>query len=228
MQFLQETTLYGRQFDVGAVTTLESWQVDRHLLAFKACRDTSSEDHGLDALQACNQCVVVHVVLASDVHTEVGIPVLHLCIADLDAVLLACLGINHGACIGSTPCAHPALRLAVHQHLEVRAALHIEQHLAGLLWAEHGLIEARECGQVHTRGKSVVAIGGDIDRTNMLACSHGFTLAVGVVPERATEARLAVDAALVVERHQFLLVHQVAALEAHHALLAHLHLDAFQ
>ena len=228
MQFLQESTLHGRKLDVGAVAALEAWEAHWHLFALQACRDTTGENNSLDALQTGNQCVVVHVIFASDIHTKVGIPVLDLCITDLDTVFLTGLGINQGACVGGAPRALPSLRLAVHQYLEVRAALHVKQYLAGLLRAEYGLIEARESRQVYTGSESIVAVGGHVDRTYMLTGSHGFSLAGGVVPERAPEARLAVDAALVVERNQFLLVHQVAALEAHDILLAHLHLDTFQ
>ena len=50
LQRLQELTLHLRQFNIGTVTTLETFDVYRHLLTFQTGSDTSHEDNLIDTL----------------------------------------------------------------------------------------------------------------------------------------------------------------------------------
>ena len=58
---------------MGTVATLETVDIDRHLLAFEGRRDTTTEDHLIDALELADDVLIVDGMLLGDVDLQVGI-----------------------------------------------------------------------------------------------------------------------------------------------------------
>ena len=93
-QGLEEVALHLGQFDMGAVATLETVDVDRHLLTFEGCRDTTHEDHLVDALELGDDLLIVDGTLLGDIDLQVGIPRLHKLEPYLDIITLSLLGLG--------------------------------------------------------------------------------------------------------------------------------------
>ena len=100
LQSLQEIALNLRQFDVGAVTTLEARNLDRHFLTFQLWRDATYEDYCLAILQLLERSLIVDRILMTDIDLHIGIIGWHLSISYFYLILLAfhALKLDAGFC----------------------------------------------------------------------------------------------------------------------------------
>ena len=94
LQCFEEVALHLGQFDMRTVATLEAVDVDRHLLTFEGCRDTTHEDHLVDALELSDDLLVIDGALLGDVDLQVGVPRLHKLEPYLDIITLSLLGLG--------------------------------------------------------------------------------------------------------------------------------------
>ena len=212
---------------MGAVASLESVYAHRHLLAFQTGRDATHEDHFVDAFQLADDCIIVDGQFFGHIDLQVGVPGLHKLETHLYAVFLAFLASNHGAGGGGAPGVLGKLALAVDIQLEMATALYVHHIFSRLFGSEHRLIFGREVLYLHTRGEDVHAGGGDGKRSGVVLGGHGLARHLGVVPERATEALLAIGSTLRGQQAvHHLVVGQVASLQVGEFLL--LGLDAVE
>ena len=167
-----------------------------HLLALEGWRDTTHEDHGLYVFELCDEGVVVDGLFLCDVNLHVGTPCLHELIANLDVEALSGSGLQSGACGGGAPGVDALFAFAVDIDLIVAAAFDIDDILAGGLGREGRLILGREILDGHAGGEVVHTGCGHGNGRGVELCRHGLALHLGVVPEGAAQALLAVDVAL--------------------------------
>ena len=137
-----ELALHLGQFDMCTVATLESVNLNRHLLALKLRRDTTYEDHGLDALQFVDSLGIVDGKFLADIQLHVGSPSLHCVVGQFHLIFLALLHVEFETHRLVAPCTVGCEGLAVYLKGERTSILHAYDRLARFLRHKRRLIES--------------------------------------------------------------------------------------
>ena len=220
LQSLEEITLYFGQLNVGTVATLETFYVNRHLLAFQTRCDTTYEDDLVDVLQLGDSLLIVDRKLAGHIDLHRGTPSLYGLKADFYLELLTLFRFQHSTGRCGAPDMVNEFLLTIDVEFKVSCALHIHYIFPCFFRCEGCLIFGREIIDGQVGGEYMHAGSCHVHGFCVVFCGEGFSLHFCVGPEGSFQAFLAAEGTLCGHTAvHHLVVGQVAAREIDHFLL---------
>ena len=199
MQFPERLALNSGQLDGGAITAMETFVWNHHLLTFKFGRNAAHIDIDVGILRICHKFVVVNLV--DDTQVEVDLSIIHgICPIDLDVVILAFL---HGdGCTVRTRSMIGAELLdgvTVDKIDALSTDEAIEHDILRLVGMERCCILRREIAEVYTRSEYCCTARTELPRRSEVLHNYGFSLTTWVVPIFGCETTLPVQACALAE-----------------------------